>query len=1380
MAKQLIYNYVFTPGAANVGTVVVPGNVPLRRLLLITNTTSGSIIYNFADSAKNATASYNGTLNETTFTLEFNTSSMSATDQLQIFYEIDDVTIKPNLTYQDPVEKMRVSAPQAMIDTDFEYSLQASKWESVGLTNNMPSVFVAANEPAFTNEQINWLRPVSLGGTGGAGTLNTFATNIPADRGSTGLTTLFGSFGQANGNDEASVQINFPSGYNQVFIGNTYTFGHINANGWFGFGTSSSSGFAGNATNPSSPTLHLFSVNNSSTDNNLAFVGTEEYNDANWGLVFRVRYHGNRIYFESSYANQTQFDLYFIKNQPGLYLVVIRQFVTDGNNEQLGISNGSSWVDLKQHNIGGVTFSAGQAWQVSFVSGAAQYAIEADFTIAHNRTVGSPISIRESAAPSIDGAYIVSNVDSSTRLRYLPKTSDPAIEIESKTGTYSQSGTAITVTYSGHGYKIGDKIYLTPSSGVLPAGTYEVQESPAPTATQYTLFRSTSATISGNTAMFKNYKTPYTAVYTGGFYTNANLAVTSISNVNGTTRARIVFTAPHGFFIGNSIYVIDTSAATALWVGAFTVDRIIDVNTLEYVTRSGTTFGNSNVISTSALVYAKADSLPVHRSGDGGVQINPGSNAVNAQIIRQTRKYFRYQSGKGIQFSTGILMRPVYDINNVTVDTTTIAGLGYMTLTIETEVEHGFTTPQGVGGPSIRLKGFTVTTGTNPYNVTGTVFAAVNTKVFTIRITTGSTPGDTAPGGFRQVEVLGWYDATVRTGLFDEQNGLFWEFNGTELFMVRRNSTQQLAGTGTMVTNSPFVYGTKTKFLSTLNAGDYIVCNGQSFIVNEIYSDTKLAVTPRYRASNNAVNVKLFKTQELRFRQKDFTIDQLDGSGPSGYNLDLNRMQMVFIDYSWYGAGKIRYGVRAVSGGIIYFHEIPNNNTNTEAYMRSGNLPGRFEIQNRSNRTILTDAVVTNTSFTYSVSAGSDTVTITSNSHGLAIGNTILFDFASTLSDGLYEVLSSSFGVNSFQIRLNAAVKDAASGSGTFQRVITSTVAPNFTIGVQDARYFPPVGRFVISNEYFSYSKVSANCTYSQSGNIITISGIGTSSGIAASATVNITFTSGTASSETYTVLASNLASTSFQVQSYYAGTTSGNATVYMNTRLTVTARNLFGLTTQINASKDNTVYSFNQNVAPALSHWGTSVIMDGLFDEDKSYLFTGASGTVNFNNTLAAKPIVSIRLAPSADYGIPRDWGVRSLINRSALTLKRVGVYTRGTGYLIELKINCTSSNFSSAANWRSVGNGSLAQSMDHSVFTAAVSGGDTVFAFFAEEGSGRFAVTDKEIDFIRELGNSILGGALQYPDGPDILTIFATPTIQVSNNADVRARLSWTESQG
>jgi len=47
----------------------------------------------------------------------------------------------PTETFIDPVSKIRVSNPSNLIDTDFEYGLQPTKWETVELINNTPAFF---------------------------------------------------------------------------------------------------------------------------------------------------------------------------------------------------------------------------------------------------------------------------------------------------------------------------------------------------------------------------------------------------------------------------------------------------------------------------------------------------------------------------------------------------------------------------------------------------------------------------------------------------------------------------------------------------------------------------------------------------------------------------------------------------------------------------------------------------------------------------------------------------------------------------------------------------------------------------------------------------------------------------------------------------------------------------------------------------------------------------------------------------------------------------------------------------------------------------------------------------------------------------------------
>lgn len=51
----------------------------------------------------------------------------------------------------DPVTKLRVSNPANLIDTDFEYGLQPTKWETVELINNTPSFFSKSGDTTIPN-----------------------------------------------------------------------------------------------------------------------------------------------------------------------------------------------------------------------------------------------------------------------------------------------------------------------------------------------------------------------------------------------------------------------------------------------------------------------------------------------------------------------------------------------------------------------------------------------------------------------------------------------------------------------------------------------------------------------------------------------------------------------------------------------------------------------------------------------------------------------------------------------------------------------------------------------------------------------------------------------------------------------------------------------------------------------------------------------------------------------------------------------------------------------------------------------------------------------------------------------------------------------------
>jgi hypothetical protein len=125
--------------------------------------------------------------------------------------------------------------------------------------------------------------------------------------------------------------------------------------------------------------------------------------------------------------------------------------------------------------------------------------------------------------------------------------------------------------------------------------------------------------------------------------------------------------------------------------------------------------------------------------------------------------------------------------------------------------------------------------------------------------------------------------------------------------------------------------------------GDWIVIRGMSYLVQSITSDTSMQIYPEYRGASNILNTIVTKTVDTRYPQSTWNIDPCNGTGASLYNVDLTKMQMFYIDYTWYGAGAIRYGFKNNRGEVIYGHRVPNNNLNTEAYLRSGNLPARYE-----------------------------------------------------------------------------------------------------------------------------------------------------------------------------------------------------------------------------------------------------------------------------------------------------------------------------------------------------------------------------------------------------------------------------------------------------
>lgn len=202
--------------------------------------------------------------------------------------------------------------------------------------------------------------------------------------------------------------------------------------------------------------------------------------------------------------------------------------------------------------------------------------------------------------------------------------------------------------------------------------------------------------------------------------------------------------------------------------------------------------------------------------------------------------------------------------------------------------------------------------------------------------------------------------------MFDQQNGAFFEWDGQQLWCVRRNSTYQISGAAAVTQNSNTVTGTGTKFATELKPGNFIVIRGQQYIVQHITSETAMTIYPEYRGATG-INCQVTLTQDTRFAQSNWNIDRCDGTGASLYNINFSRMQMLYMDYSWYGAGAVRFGFKNTRGEVIYCHRIINNNVNTEAYYRSGNLPARYESNTLPYQTFLTATLTSGVTASMSV-----------------------------------------------------------------------------------------------------------------------------------------------------------------------------------------------------------------------------------------------------------------------------------------------------------------------------------------------------------------------------------------------------------------------------
>jgi hypothetical protein len=891
---------------------------------------------------------------------------------------------------------------------------------------------------------------------------------------------------------------------------------------------------------------------------------------------------------------------------------------------------------------------------------------------------------------------------------------------------------------------------------------------------------------------------------------------------DGSSNLQVFTSNAHGLLPGMPLTANCSAAASqggSNLSGVLYVSNVTSANSFNIVANA-LTFGPSppngltnytNLSSSNTTLYVAQFGSQQHRPYDGGVLLSTLSPCHGATVIRQSKKAFRYQSGKGILFSSGTLFCPQLDIVSInlfgisTVSTGAVTGtspqnflvtagtagnftvgqivasylspnLGTVSITavlastnqltlawtnatqsinapigtnitvlppgsniqIVTDLIHGI--PQA--GATAVIRNFSSSQFNGTYTISGvTDSRTVNVQSQTTLTTTLFNIGDQP-----RLVVTGWHGASVRAGCFEDPNGLFWEYDGQTLAVVRRQSTFQTAGYVTVTPQSQILLGTTvtgvsgtitlgggtattgaivpgdtqtvitlagaathtvqqgmqnyisglgyvwvvgqvdfyqitigflpttysiasftppltnwtlptTRFQDQLKVNDRFTVRGMVHQITSIQGQGVLTFNPPYRGTTPitaATPVKCCKIKELRVPQSQFNRDTIDGRGPSGYKVDLSRQQMIGLQYTWYGAGFVDFMIRGPDGNWLMVHRIKNNNVNDEAYMRSGNLPVRYELS----------------------------------------------------------------------VESRGAVSSLASNLNT-----TSTI-----ISINDpTTYFPTSNAtLLIDNELVTYTSTNINC---------------------------------------------------------FLGCTRASALNYI---VSDTPRTFTGQFTGPSSAPLGTTHLANTSVnlisctaTPTITHWGSSFLTDGNFDFERGYYFNYS----NVNVTWAASALVNtgfnafaIRLAPSVTNGFVGDIGAKELLNRAQLLLQRLEAtspfnmqvigYLNPTGVYLDPKkwVNINNSTNGTQPSFAQYYSGDL-------LFNQIPQPGERIFQTIVQ------AANQNNLDLtgIKELTNGCIGGNQCFPDGPDVLLIYCTNlnAIPSGNPQVAQINLFWSEAQ-
>jgi len=156
------------------------------------------------------------------------------------------------------------------------------------------------------------------------------------------------------------------------------------------------------------------------------------------------------------------------------------------------------------------------------------------------------------------------------------------------------------------------------------------------------------------------------------------------------------------------------------------------------------------------------------------------------------------------------------------------------------------------------------------------------------------------------------------------------EASGSKTIRQSKRVMAYQPGKSLLILNT-FVMNTATTNLKQ-KVGAFDANNGIFFTAD----GTTLKIVRRTYTSGASVDTEV--------SQSSWNGDKLNGTGSSGYTLDIAKANILFMDFEWLGVGAVRIGF-VIDGKFITAHTFYNANSLTTVYMQTANLPIRYEIE---------------------------------------------------------------------------------------------------------------------------------------------------------------------------------------------------------------------------------------------------------------------------------------------------------------------------------------------------------------------------------------------------------------------------------------------------